>query len=74
MKTRSLEPEHITVELTEFEVTALAALIERGQQMVPLEGCELKGQGIRHAIHSVANEFRSLLGHFELTVPAANSD
>ena len=74
MKTRGLEPDHITVELTEFEVTALAALIERGQETVPLEGCEQEGQGIRYAIHTVANEFRSLLGHFELTTPAANSD
>ncbi len=67
MKTRDLEPEHITVEFTEFEMTALAALVERGQQTVVLgEGSE-DNHGIREAIHAVAEEFRSLLGHFELT-------
>ncbi len=71
MKTRDLEAEHITVELTEFEMTALAALVERGQQTVGLEQDKPEYHGIRQAIHEVAEEFRSLLGHFELTSPAS---
>ncbi len=70
MKTRGLEPERITVEFTEFEMTALAALVERGQQTVTLAGARPESGGIREAIHTVAEEFRSLLGHFELTSPA----
>ncbi|MEE4193288.1 MAG: hypothetical protein V2I66_17050 [Halieaceae bacterium] len=71
MKTRDLEPEHITVEFTEFEMTALAALVERGQLTVDLDDTAGESHGIRQAIHSVAEEFRSLLGHFELTSPAS---
>ncbi len=70
VKTRDLEPEHITVEFTEFEMTALAALVERGQQTVTLAASDKPTSGIREAIHAVAEEFRSLLGHFELTSPA----
>ena len=71
MKTRDLEPEHITVEFTEFEMTALAALVERGQQTVTLATDDKAGSGIREAIHAVAEEFRSLLGHFELAGAAS---
>ena len=70
MKTTQLATEHITVELTEFELTALAALVERGQIGVsPEQGAELE---IHQAIHRVADEFRSLLGHFELVDSVAN--
>ncbi len=65
MKTRAMAQESVTVELTEFELTALAALVERGQMLVGLDDEEQ--QEIRRAIHSIADEFRSLLGHFELT-------
>ena len=65
MKTRALAEECITVELTEFELTALVALVERGQNLVGRDSG--KGREIRQAIHEVADEFRTLLGHFELT-------
>ena len=65
MKTRTLAEESVTVELTEFELTALVALVERGQNLVTRHGGH--GEEIRQAIHDVADEFRSLLGHFELT-------
>jgi hypothetical protein len=65
VKTTQLAEERITVELTEFEMTALAALVERAQKTVVLARDEK--DGIRAAIHAVADEFRSLLGHFELT-------
>ena len=43
MKTTHLAAERITVELTEFELTALAALVERGQLGVsPEQGGELE--------------------------------
>jgi hypothetical protein len=67
VKTKGLAAERITVELTEFELTVLAALVERGQMLVRLEGRDL--HDIRSAIDSVAGEFSSLLGHFELTSP-----
>lgn len=70
VKTTHLASERITIELTEFEMTALAALVERGQIGVsPEQGGELD---IHRAIHRVSNEFRSLLGHFELADWAAN--
>lgn len=65
MKTRGLAQESVTVELTEFELTALVALVERGQNLVSLDGGDQ--HDIRRVIHDVADEFRSLLGHFELT-------
>ena len=37
MKTRGLAQESVTVELTEFELTALVALVERGQNLVSLD-------------------------------------
>ena len=65
MKTIELSEESVTVELTEFEVMALAALVEQAQVALPAPGPE---QGcIRDAINRVAGQFRSLLGHFELT-------
>lgn len=70
MKTTHLAEERVTVELTEFELTALVALVERAQaglSVIPGENTE-----IRRAIHQVAEEFKSLLGHFELTAWAAN--
>jgi len=65
VKTKALATETITVELTEFEVTALAALVERGQLGIDLK--EPDTTCIRTAISEVADEFKSLLGHFELT-------
>lgn len=64
MKTTILKRESVTVEFTEFELMALAALVERGQAGVG----EAAGDyaSIRTAINTVADEFRSLLGHFEL--------
>ena len=70
MKTIRLGSEHITVEFTEFELTALAALVERAQP--GLEPARGDNREIRTAIHRVAEEFRSLLGHFELVDRAAN--
>jgi hypothetical protein len=64
VKTIDLAQDNITVEFTEFEMTALAALIERGQIGIQPEAGDQAG--IRHAITGVATEFRSLLGHFEL--------
>jgi hypothetical protein len=64
LKTIELSQERVTIEFTEFELMALAALVERAQAIVPVK------QGdqacIREAIHTVADEFKSLLGHFEL--------
>jgi hypothetical protein len=65
-----LAPEHIAVEMTEFELTALVALVERAQQLVGLTPGS--NSEIREAIHNVADEFKSLLGHFELLDRAAN--
>jgi hypothetical protein len=65
VKTTRLAEDTVTVELTEFEMTALAALVERAQKTVTLQQGDR--DGIRGAIHAVADEFRSLLGHFELT-------
>ena len=71
MKTTHLTAERITVEMTEFELTALAALVERAQQSVGRERRD--NLEIHDAIERVANEFRSLLGHFEL-VDAATAE
>ena len=53
----------VTLELTELELTTLAALVEQGQerltgnpQLAPLHS----------AMHTIAAEFRSVLGHLEL--------
>lgn len=66
MKTTGLTDDTVTIEMTEFEVTALAALVERAQRTVSLDDSD--SHGIRAAIHAVADEFRSVLGHFELAV------
>ncbi len=63
MKTATFHQDSITVELTEFEMTALVALVERGQEGVESEPGDYAC--IRTAINEVADEFRSLLGHFE---------
>ena len=62
MKTIDLSEETVTVEFTEFELMALAALVEKAIALVP----EKEGDHacIYDAIHGVAEEFRSLLGHF----------
>ena len=65
MKTRGMAQESVTVELTEFELTALVALVERGQRLAGLDAED--EHEIRRAIHTIADEFKSLLGHFALT-------
>ena len=64
MKTISLSEDQITVEFTEFELMALAALVEKAMTVVP----EKEGDyaSIYKAIHGVAEEFKSLLGHFAI--------
>ena len=64
MKTMQFNKESVTVEFTEFELMALAALVERGQQGIEVEPGDYAC--IRTAINQVADEFRSLLGHFEI--------
>jgi len=65
LKTIELNEEGVTVEFTEFEVMALAALVEQAQAALPIAGPEQSC--IRAAINRVAGQFGSLLGHFELT-------
>ena len=65
MKTIALNEESISVEFTEFELMALAALVEQAQLALPAAAAEQ--DSIRDLINTVAVEFRSLLGHFELT-------
>jgi hypothetical protein len=64
LKTISLSEEQVTVEFTEFELMALAALVEKAMTVVP----EKEGDyaSIYDAIHGVAEEFKSLLGHFAI--------
>ena len=70
MKTIRLTPERVTVEITEFELTALVAMVERAQVSLPLSpGTDLD---IYEAIHRVSDEFKSLLGLFELLDDAVN--
>jgi hypothetical protein len=64
LKTTSFSQDNVAVEFTEFELMALAALVERGQ--VGVEAPEGDAACIRTAINEVADEFKSLLGHFEL--------
>ena len=64
MRTLEMGADTVSVELTEFEMMALAALVERGQEDVKVT--ENDGACIGLAINRVATEFRSLLGHFEL--------
>ena len=55
----------VTLQLDEFELTTLAALVEQGQR-------RLHGKHGRRGLHdnmtAVADEFRSLLGHLELLI------
>ena len=64
MKTISLNEDQVTVEFTEFELMALTALVEQAMTVVP----EKEGDyaSIYDAIHGVAEEFNSLLGHFAI--------
>ena len=64
MKTIDLSEEKVSVEFTEFELMALAALVEKAQAIVPDKGGNYAD--IYSAIHEVAEEFKSLLGHFEI--------
>lgn len=67
MKTVALSREQadtlVTLQLTEFELTTLVALVEEGR-------FRLKGQDPESPLYagmtSIANEFCSLLGHLEL--------
>lgn len=69
MKTISLAQEPggalIKLEFTELELTTLAALVEQGQQK--LCGHPQLAQ-LHSSMSNIADEFRSLLGHFELLV------
>ena len=64
LKTINLSEEHVTVEFSEFELMALAALVEKAMAVIP----EKEGDYacIYTAIHGVAEEFKSLLGHFTI--------
>ena len=64
LKTINMNEEYVTVEFTEFELIALAALVEKAMLVVP----EKEGDSacIYDAIHGVAEEFKSLLGHFAI--------
>ena len=53
----------VTLELTEFELTALVALVEEGRKRLPENsGATL----IQAGMGLVADEFTRLLGHLEL--------
>jgi len=53
----------VTLELNEFELTTLVALVEQGQQR--LHGGR-EPRDLHHSMSAIADEFRSLLGHLEL--------
>ncbi len=53
----------VTVELTEFELTALVALVEEGRKRLPENS---RTTLIQSRIGLVADEFTCLLGHLEL--------
>jgi hypothetical protein len=65
VKTTDLSQDCVTIQFTEFELMTLAALVERGQAGVDASTGDYAC--IRSAINTVADEFKSLLGHFELT-------
>ena len=69
MRTLDLDSNSVSVQFTEFEMMALAALVERGQEDVSISKGDSACIGL--AINQVANEFRSLLGHFELITSEA---
>ena len=64
MRTIELETDTVSVELTEFELMTLSALVERGQLHVTVDHTD--SDCIGKTINAVAEEFRSLLGHFAL--------
>ena len=64
MRTLDIGPDTVSVQITEFEMMALAALVERGQGDLSVN--EQDSSCIGLAIDRIAVEFRSLLGHFEL--------
>jgi hypothetical protein len=66
MRTIELSNATVCVEFTEFELMALAALVERGQEDVSVQADDTACIGL--AINRTATEFRSLLGHFELAM------
>lgn len=65
MKTLALSDGLVSLELTEFEMTVLCALVEQGQQR--LQDCQEGGSILHSRMTQVATEFRSVLGHFDLT-------
>ena len=67
MRTIEIGPDTVSVQITEFEMMALAALVERGQGGLSVN--EQDSSCIGLAIDRIALEFRSLLGHFELVEP-----
>ena len=62
LKTLATGDDRLSVELSEFELTALAALVERGQH--GLEATPGDESCIRSVIVGVAEEFKGLLDHF----------
>lgn len=58
----------VTVEFTEFELTALVALVEEGRQRLCAES---DPTALHQRFDALAQEFCSLLGHLEL-LPANN--
>jgi hypothetical protein len=64
MKTIELDSDAVSVELTEFELMTLAVLVEKGQLHVTVNHTD--NYCIGQAINGVADEFKSLLGHFSL--------
>jgi hypothetical protein len=69
MKTVELGDNLVTLELTEFELTVLAALVEQGQ--LQLSESNRGGTLLHSKMMQVASEFRSLLGHLDLHVESA---
>ena len=67
MKTVSLSSDEsgpaVTLRLTEFELTALVALVEEGRSL--LEGHDPESP-LHAGMANIASEFCSLLGHLEL--------
>ena len=64
MRTLEIDRDTVSVQVTEFELMALAALVERGQGDLSVN--EQDSSCIGLAIERIAMEFRSLLAHFEL--------
>ena len=53
----------VSVELTEFELTALVALVEEGRERLTRGG---KRSSLHQRFEYIADEFSRLLAHFEL--------